>query len=233
MLGGGLRDVHLELAHGQLRHLRMLLARIGRAVLGAVDEVRIHLVVDLPGADVRLRAPHLRVVHVGARQQQHEAGGLAVGHWQRVDLFLRDHLRDFSPGHFDDRRLAGDRDGLLQRLHLHGDVLLQSEADGDGQPIDRHGRKSLQLCLQLVGPRLQSGKAIRPVGFARDRSLDAGIDVAQRQRHAGQNAALRIRHGALNLPDHLRVHGQRESNQQCESHQNLEHLRSPLVKRGD
>jgi hypothetical protein len=149
----------LELTHRQLRHLRVLLARVGRSVLGAVHEVGVHLVVDLPGADVGLRPPHLRVVHVGARQQQHQARRLAIGHRQRVDLLLRDHLRDFSLGHLDDRRFTGDGHRFLKRLDLHLEVLLQIEADGDREPIDRDGGKPLQLRLHFVGAGLQPREA--------------------------------------------------------------------------
>ena len=166
MLGGGLRDIHPELADGELRHLGVLLARVGGPVRRAVEEVRVHLVVDAAGADVGLRAAHLRVVHVGAREQQHEAGRLAVGHRQRVDLLLRDHLRDLGARHLDDRRLAGDGDRLLQALQLHLEVLPQLQPDRDGEARRRPRSQSpaappsARRCRAGV-PRTGTGRHLR------------------------------------------------------------------------
>ena len=143
-------------------------------------------------------------------QQQHEARRLAVGHRQRVDLLLRDHLRDLGARHLDDRRLARHGDGLLQVLQLHLEVLPQLRADRDRETIDVNGRKALQLGLQLVGAGLKSGETVLAVAFAHRGSDGAGFGVAECQRHAGKHGALRVGHGALNLADDLCVRGQRE-----------------------
>src|SRR4030095_8491500 len=55
MFSGSLRDVHAKFANGELRHLGVLLSRVGGPVRRSVEEVGVHLVIDTAGADVRDR----------------------------------------------------------------------------------------------------------------------------------------------------------------------------------
>ena len=53
-----------------------------------------------------------------ARHEQRQRQVLPRVDRQRLDLLLRDDPRDLRLRRVDDRRLAADRDGLGQRLHL-------------------------------------------------------------------------------------------------------------------
>jgi hypothetical protein len=95
-------------------------------------------------------------------------------------------------------------------------VLPQLQTDGHRQARHVDGRESLELGFQLVRARGQAGKAVLAIGFADAGPADAGISIAEREGHAGQHATLRVGDGALDLTDHLRVGGQRESDEDRE-----------------
>src|SRR2546425_473591 len=93
---------------------------------------------------------------------------------------------------FPNRRLAGDRDGFLNALNVHGEVFGVFEADGERDVLDFLGCKPGQLGPEVVASRWNAAETVPPVLFRHDRSDDATFGIRHRNGHTRQNAALRI-----------------------------------------
>jgi hypothetical protein len=216
--GRRLADVHLEFADRRLRHLQVLLPGVVRHVHAAVGVIEIHLAAVAPaGPDGRRRPASRQVVHAGARQQQRERDGHAVGHREHLDLLLRHDGRDLRLRDFDDRRFARDGQRFLQALHAHRHVAIQLEADRDGEVRDLGVGEPLELRAERVAPGRKTGQAIGAVGLGDRGPNGPAVHVAQRQVDAGQHPALRVAHRAADDAAHvLSSRRRRDPEQTCQ-----------------
>ena len=181
-----LLDHHL----GRLEH-----AQAGPVLLRGVAPV--HLVVG----------PHLRAVrvhpgraellvlepgHVGL--QQREVVGVSLHQRQVADLDLADGPAQVDPARLGDRRLAGDRDGLLERADLHRrvDDGGLTGAQRDARPLE--GPEAGQLEDDLIGAEGQQRRAERPARAGDEHPLRTRVSVGDRDRDAGQHRPARVLH---------------------------------------
>ena len=198
-----------------LRHRELVVVVLHRAVAaGAHDELPVDGDRGLPVAHavdrhVGLlrggRQPHLRAVHLDARNQlrrrlQVASGGDGVEHLAVEHLGLADRL------HVDHRRLTGDGHRLFESADREHGVDRGRESCGQHLLLDQHRRESRQREGDVVGPGAQVDQQVasRAVGEPDAAPLDER-GTRRLDGDAGQDAARVVGHHPGELAGGLRV----------------------------
>ncbi len=169
-----------RLAEAAAGHLLGDLLAVEIELEGAVADARV--VVHGVGGDALHLHRQLHPVAALQRQFLHLAAVDVAGHLRGADV--------------DERRLAGDREGLAERGHLHGERHRAVLADQHLHFGHEHGGEARQLRLHLVAIRRQAAQAVVAALIA-DAAEDAPVGQGRRgDGHPRQGAAGRIRHRA-------------------------------------
>ncbi len=140
------------------------------------------------------------------RQQRPHVAGVGEGvHPILVEVGLQAGGRGV-----DDRRLAADRDRLLQRGDAQRHVDLGVEAQGDADAVAGDGTEAGQLVVERVGAGRHGGEAVDP-RFVGNRRQRAGLGRAGGgDGDAGQHTALFVFHFARDTAGRTRTPALRE-----------------------
>ncbi len=216
-------DLHL------LQHVEVVVhgRRAGGGLVGDVDAVEEPLVVgrgraarDVARLLARLAAAHVGAVHGDARRAlEHDPGVTRRGHV--LQLLLRVVALGAGLARVDERRLARDRHGLLERRDLEGRVGGGVAADAHRDALDDHRPEAGQLELDRVGiARLQARELVRAGVSCHGRQRLDERTAAHRHHHAGQHRPGRIDHAAHDIAGRgLRHRGRRPEDQAQHRHQ--------------
>ena len=206
----------LHFLHGLEREAAGALLRraLQREPLGVVVGA-VHI-----GAEV----PHLAAAHVhgvGARPALHHVGVereqahvVALGHRQRLERAAVDGRGDFRRRDLHERRLAGDRDGLLDGRQRHRHVDHGALAGVEREIVAHLGGEAGKFDGDLVAAfGRQRRERVAPVGVGHHRAVETGGDIADGDGGAGQHGLLLVGDYASNAERGSLGVGQRASAQ--------------------
>ena len=202
VLGFVRRGRDLELLDRVHREVLARLAHLGPRVVDAVDDEAVRILAGA-GAEVDVAAIEeaADVVLRGAGRQHREIDPAPRRHRQVLNLPRRDRGGDVRAADVDDRRLAGDGDGLGDGGRPQREVDRRGLVDDEDDIRTGLGAEAAQLRSDGVAAGRQRRQAVLALAVGHADAREAGVDTARRDGDAGDHGAARV----LDATGHLRV----------------------------
>jgi len=137
------------------------------------------------------------LANLNARLEDDQGREVPVEERYVVDLLTVDDARDLGFGDLDQRSGGRHCELLMKGQGLQGEIDRQPCAHAEDHPALRMGRETRERHFHLVGPRLDPGNDVRPVGPAEGAVEIARLRVPDADLYSGQGVALLVRDRAF------------------------------------